>query len=280
MYQLLRLIQRYRAFLTFLFIEFICLWFLVRNSAFHSAAYFHTSNVLTARILSVKHGVVQYFGLPAANEQLAYDNARLRELLSKQQLPVVVSTRLDSMLLAQPTYHFNFLAAKVINNSTRLTHNHLTINKGKVNGVIPGMGVIAPNGVVGKVKAVSDHFATISSLLNTEVFVSAYIKRNNVFCSINWDGKDILKAKMLYVPRHIELQQGDTILTSGYNSVFPENILIGTISEFSLAQNATFYEADIELSNDFSRISYVYVIKNPYREERHALESELFGINE
>ena len=79
----------------------------------------------------------------------------------------------------------------------------------------------------------------------------------------------------MFVPRHINLEQGDTIVTSGYNSIFPENILVGFIDEFSLVENASFYDIDVQLSNDFSKLAYVYVIKNPLKEEIINLESEI-----
>lgn len=174
--------------------------------------------------------------------------------------------------------NYSFLSAKVINNSTRLQHNFLTINKGRVNGVEPGMGVISANGIVGKVFSVSDHFATVSSILNTDVYVSSNIRRNNTFGSIHWDGRNILFAKLLYVPRHIELQIGDTVVTSGFNSIFPENIQIGFVREFT--RGDSFHDIQVELANDFSSLAYVYVVKNPLQQEKQELEKEIQMLNE
>jgi rod shape-determining protein MreC len=273
MYQLLKLIHSYRAFLVFLFIEFVCLWLLVRSNPYHSAAYFHTSSAVIGNIYDTRADIAQYFRLPAINEELASDNAQLREILSQSQLPIIVNSSIDSLKMSKAEYNYGFLAAKVINNSTQLTHNFLTINKGRLNGVEPGMGVISADGIVGKVMSVSDHYATVSSLLNTDVFVSAYIKRNGNFGSVNWDGDDALYTKLLFVPKHIDLQEGDTIVTSGYNSIFPENIRIGYISEFS--KEDSWYDINVALSNDFGSQSYVYVIKNPLRDERNELENQI-----
>ena len=250
MYRLLQLLHSYRAFLLLLFIEIVCIWLLVSNNPYHSAAYFHTSNAVIGSIYKARNNVTQYFDLPVINEKLASDNARLRELLSKSQVPILVESKQDSLEKSYIDYNYKYLSAKVINNSTRLMHNFLTINKGSVNGVEPGMGVISANGIVGKVMSVSKNFATVSSLLNTDVFVSSYLKRNNTFCSINWDGRDKLKTKLLFVPKHIGLQEGDTVVTSGYNSVFPKNVMIGFIDDYT--KNASFYDINVNLSNDFS----------------------------
>lgn len=274
MYQLLKLIHTYRAFLVFLFIEFLCFWLLVRSNPYHSAAYFHTSSSIIGSIYQTRSDITQYFNLPTVNEELANDNAQLREVISQSQVPIIVDTRVDSITMSKAEFNYGFLSARVINNSTRLTHNFLTINKGKANGVQPGMGVISGNGIVGKVMSVSDHYATVSSMLNTDVFVSAIVKRNGSFGSIHWAGDDALTTKLMFVPSHIELQQGDTVVTSGYNSIFPENITIGFIKEYSL-QTDSFYDIDVSLSNDFSSLSYVYVVRNPRREERIQLETEI-----
>jgi rod shape-determining protein MreC len=274
MYQLLKLIHSYRAFLVFLFIEIVCFWLLVRSNPYHSAAYFHTSSAVVGSIYQTRNNITQYFDLPMVNEKLAADNARLRELISQSHVPITVDSKVDSIKLSKAEYNYGFLAAKVINNSVRLTHNFLTINKGRLNGVEPGMGVISSNGIVGKVMSVSDNYATVSSLLNTDVFVSALVKRNGNFGSIHWDGKDILSTKLMYIPSHINLQKGDTVVTSGYNSIFPENITIGFILDFAL-QTDSFYDIDVVLSNDFGSLAYVYIVRNPGRAERTNLESEI-----
>ncbi len=280
MYRLLQLIHSYRAFLVLLFFELVCIWLLVRNNPYHSAAYFHSSNVIIGRIYQTRNNISQYFNLPVINEELSNDNAQLRELLSKSQVPVIVKSKFDSIKMSHIDYDYEYLSAKVINNSTMLLHNFLTINKGRSNGVEPDMGVISANGIVGKVMAVSENFATVSTLLNNDVFVSAYLKRSNTFSSINWDGKDKLKTKMLYVPRHIQLEKGEEVVTSGYNSIFPENILIGFVDDFSHAENDSWYDIDVNLSNDFSTLAYVYIIKNPMKEERIELESSNTQENE
>lgn len=252
---------------------------LVRSNPYHSAAYFHTSNALIGKIYQTRNNIIQYFKLPMINEELANDNAQLRELLSQSQVPIIVDTNKDSLELTKSVYGLEYLAAKVINNSTRFSHNFITINKGSINGVESGMGVISANGIVGKVMAVSENFATVASLLNKDVFVSASLNRNNTFGSIRWDGDDILKTKFLYVPKHISLFEGDTIVTSSYNSIFPENIQIGFIDDFTMGDDG-YYDIDVMLSNDFSNLAYVYVIKNPMKVERLELEAEIKSENE
>lgn len=280
MYRLIQFIHSYRAFLLLLLVESICIWLLVRNNPYHSAAYFHTSNAIVGNIYASKDNLSQYFNLPSVNEDLANNNAMLRELLSQSHVPLIVNSKLDSLERSHFGYKYEYLSAKIINNSTSLAHNFLTINKGRLNGVEPGMGVISDFGIVGKIMTVSNNFATVSSMLNTDVFVSALIKRNNTFCTINWDGDNILETKLLYVPMHIELEKGDTIVSSGFNTIYPENTVIGFVDDYSLSENQSWYDIDVSLSNDFSNLSYVYVIKNPLKDERFNLETQIKLENE
>ena len=167
---------------------------------------------------------------------------------------------------------YTYIPAKVINNSARRINNYLTVDKGRKDGLEPGMGAISSFGVVGVVKTVSNNYATLYSLLHGEMQVSSLLSRLGVFCTTKWDGIDPLYANLLYIPRHVELQEGDTITTSGYNAIFPEGIPIGRIKSFNIEENETFYNVIIELSSDFQSLSHVYLISNYYRQGKDSVE--------
>jgi rod shape-determining protein MreC len=280
MYQLFQYLYNYRAFLLFLLLEFISFWLLVRTNPYQSAAFFHSSNQITGTLYNTRTSIAEYFDLKKVNQRLAQDNAGLREIIAQRQAPVLITEHLDSTMIPEVPTRFRYLAAKVINNSTRKFHNYITINRGSRHGVEVGMGVISDSGVIGKVLAVSDRFAVIVSLLNTELLLSARIKRNNTLCTVNWDGRNAIESPLLYVPRHVDINKGDSIVTSGYNGIFPEQILIGTIKEISLESNATFFNITIALSEDFYKLHYVYVVRNPVQAEKNELEASLIPGNE
>ena len=76
---------------------------------------------------------------------------------------------------------------------------------------------------------------------------------------------------MLYVPRHVTPSPGDTVITSGYNAVFPEGILIGTIKSVNPSENQNYLDISVQLSADFSKLNYVYLVRNTSIEERDSL---------
>jgi rod shape-determining protein MreC len=66
--------------------------------------------------------------------------------------------------------------------------------------------------------------------------------------------------------------KGDTIVTSGFNAVFPEGIFIGIIEKVNPSKEGLFYDLDVKLIQDFRKISFVTVIKSTMKHEQDSLE--------
>lgn len=272
MYRLYLFLFKYRVAITFAFLEFLSGWLIVQNNQYHKAAFFNSSNAITARLLAVSHEVKSYFYLRKTNEDLANEIGNIREKLEQRKyiLDSSAVNQFDTTFLP-----YKFITAKVVNNSINFFNNYITINKGKHDGVEPGMGVIGHNGIVGKVKYVSSDFSVVTSILHSDFLISSKVNRKVNLCSTQWDGANPFFAKLLYVPRHIDLQVGDTVSTSGFNSIFPPDIMIGTISSVDLKTEALFYDAGLKLSTDFSTLTYVQIIMSSLRNEKDSLESTI-----
>ena len=268
MQRILLFLYSLRAFLLFVFLEAIAIWLIVSFNSQQGSAFFNSSNQFSGKILGAQNNISDYFSLAEVNKRLLDTNAELLAALEVLRKPAdSVYIQLDSAFESS----FEFKGAKVINNSIRLNQNHLTINKGANQGIKPGMGVFNGQGVVGRVKGVSNNFATVISLLHTDLLVSSKIESSEVFGSIKWDGNNPKFAKMLYVPRHVKVQKGDKVVTSGYNAIFPEGIAIGTISEVKQGADTNYLDITVELSTDFTRISYVYLVENTVEQELDSL---------
>jgi rod shape-determining protein MreC len=299
MYSLLTFLYNYRAAFLFVFLEVVSVFFIVNNNSYHQAAVLNSSNRMVASIMSTTNAVSEYFSLKEVNQRLAAENALLHELmlrgesadpanpLMRDSLALEALAEDSVFVLPQTTTksdsarmrQFAFIPAKVVDNTVRRAKNYVTINKGRLDGIEPDMGVISPDGVVGKVKDVSDHFAVITSVLHTDMFVSALVKRSNTLGSIIWEGIDPRIAGLENIPIHINIINGDTIVTSGYSGIYPPNTMIGTVAEVRPEEDAAFYDIDINLSNDFYKLSYVYVVRNLLRQEQDSLE-QIITANE
>ena len=271
MERLFLFLYQYRAFFTFLALEIFCAWLIVQYNKYQGAKFFNSSGSVVANINSFSFGIKEYFSLRDINELLAEENAALRTKL-EQRKQALYSMQVNEITDPAIINRFDYISAKVVNNSVDRFTNYITIDKGSDEGIAPGMAVISPLGVVGKVKVVSRHYGIITSLLHKDVMVSAKLKRTGDFGTVKWNGRDPSYAHLEYIPRHVKPASGDSIVTSGYNAVFPEGILIGTIESAKLSDEALFYELKVKLSQDFRKLNYVAVIRSHLKAEQDSVE--------
>ncbi len=266
-----------RAFFTFLLLELFCAWMIVENNRYQGAKFFNSSNRFIAETNNVSQGVREYFQLREINTTLAEENASLRNLLQKENQ---IITTVDSIALKDTTRvnRFVFTSAKVVNNSVGRFTNFITIDKGIDEGIEPGMAVISSSGVVGKVKTVSNHYSVVTSILNVDVMTSAVLKRTGHFGTIQWDGKNPYIINLKYIPRHVKPVVGDTVVTSGFNAVFPQGIMIGFVSEVKLRDEELFNDLKVKLAQDFRKLSYVTIVKSTLKHEQDSLEQSVKQI--
>ena len=252
--------------------ELFCFALVIRNNNFQNASAFNSSNVIVGSVMEVVNYVDEYINLKATNKNLAQENARLRSLLpdAYYESGVLKNTVNDSLKHQQ----YSFIVAKVINNSMMRRNNYLTLDKGELQGIKPEMGVVTSQGVVGIIKNVSGHYCTVMSMLHKDMRISAKFKNNNYFGSLAWEGTDPTTAVLKDIAKHVVFKPGDTVVTTSYSSVFPENILIGTVAGAEINPGENFYNIQIKLSTNFSNLTYVYVVDNVLKPEQRQLESE------
>jgi rod shape-determining protein MreC len=278
MERLFLFVYQNRAFFTFLALELVCAWLIVTNNHYQGAKFFNSSNGIVATMNNFSQGVRDYFQLREVNQMLAEENAALKEKINQQTQFLAASdsagTVVDSVLLNK----YEFESAKVVNNHVDFFKNYLTIDKGEDKGLMPGMAVISPLGAVGKVKLVSNHFSVVTSLLHIDVMVSARLKSTEHFGTVQWDGRDPDLVAFKYIPRHVKPAVGDSVITSGY-AIFPDGIMIGTIAEINLRDEALFYDLKVKLSQDFRKLSFVTIVKSNLQPELDSLEQAVISTD-
>lgn len=290
---------RFRGALVFSLLEVACLYLYITNNSYQRAAFFSSANAYAGDVLARRTQISDYFHLAELNQQLALENAGLRQQLyppdtvRREADSVAIppakgdtlrrvryqrpAARPDTVLLGlqrlaarDPSYPL--IPARVINNMLYNVDNYFTLNVGSANGVTVGLGVVAANGVAGRVKVVSEHYATVTSLLHSKTSVSSKIKRDGTFGTIKWQGDDPTHALLDNVLRETKLLKGDTIVTSGYNAVFPEGVFIGTIDSFVKEPDKNFWTIRVKLGVNFASLTYVYVVTSRPKAERDTVE--------
>ncbi|WP_127139575.1 rod shape-determining protein MreC [Flagellimonas marinaquae] len=266
MQRIINFVLRYRNTFLYVFFAFIALVMTIRSHSYHQSKFFNSSRWVSGSIYGAGADVSSYFNLTKENKRLVEENQRLRKMLFNAQFDSIQP--LDSTLAV-----YQVLDAKLIKNSFTSPRNYVTIDKGESDGVHQDMGVITTDGILGIVENVSNNFATVQSVLNTKSNINAKIKGTEYFGSLIWDAKNYRVVQLIDIPRLVPVVVGDTIVTGGMSSIFPENVPIGTIKKYDLNASQSFYNIDVELFSDMANIKNVYLIENRDKEEIEELES-------
>jgi rod shape-determining protein MreC len=248
----------------------------IQSHSYHKSKVISSANFLTGGVYKQINNVNEYFNLRTKNEELALENARLKSILFNRKDTLKVPL-LDTIKGVKKT---DLIVAKVIHNSYSAQVNFLTLDSGAKNGIRPEMGVINSLGIVGIVENVSPNYATVLSILNTESPINAKIKKSNHIGSLIWNGKNTGFVQLIDVPRLASVRKGDTIVTGGQSTIFPENINIGTIEKIYTDDQTNYYTLDVRLFNDMTSLGHLYIIRNRDRQEILTLEKKTQKNNE
>jgi rod shape-determining protein MreC len=272
MRSLLNFIHTYHFIILFLILECFSIVLLIQYNDYQRTSFLNSSNRISGNIYKKFSTVSQYLNLKEKNLLLmnTIADSRNNSAAAFMQHKVPLKDVYDSVYIQQ----YQFVPALVINNSTNKPNNYLTLNIGHKQGIDKGMAVVSPNGIVGVVKEVSANYASVISLLNQNLKISAMLKKSGYFGSINWNGSNYRYVTFSELPSHIFANIGDTVITSGYSAMFPKGELVGTVSEVDRSESGEFIEVQVELAVDFKKLQYVMVIKNLLLQEQLHLEAD------
>lgn len=272
MRNLILLLKRFYNFFIFLVLEIISLVIIFKNNHYQQNSYINSSNALSSRLYKKKESLVAFLTLQQVNDSLSRENARLRSLLgiSVAKNPLrdtafTISRPNDSS--STEVVHYRYIPAKIINNTVDQKINHITLNVGSKDGIKPKMAVISDKGVVGKITHVSDHYSVAVSILSDKFNVNCIVPDGSIG-RVHWDGKDPNLVMLEGIPLSANLKLKDTVMTSGY-SIFPEKIMIGRVAKYINGKYLVW------LSNNFTKLKYVYIIEDIKNIERIQLEDSV-----
>lgn len=268
----MQFIIRYHFVILFVVIELFSIFLAVQYNHYQRSCFLNSSSRISGVVYENFSEITDYFNLKQTNKELAEQNRRL--LL--QTKSVYKSNKVDLLKILDTIcqQQYDIIPVKIINNSFNKQDNYLTINFGSKVGIKSEMAVIGPNGIVGIVRNVSKNFSTVIPIINGNLRISGKLKKNNYFGSVHWNGTDYRYVVLKEIPNHVSINVGDTVITSGFSSIFPEGILIGTVAKVDAKRSSNFHEVSVLLTEDFKSLSYVYVIDNWMKIEQKELEQQ------
>ena len=271
MQQLINFIQKYRYFLFFLFLEFIAFQLIINNLSFHKSKFISSASSITGGFYNKINTISDYFQLDIENKELLNENLILRNKLEKlsQNIDTVAVSKIFNKTKFSQRY--SYFQGRVEKNQFRNNYNFLTINLGEKDSITPEMGVINSKGILGITENVLQSYSRVRSILNKNSKINAKLKNSNYFGTLTWDGLDYNITQLLDIPRQAKLKVGDTIITGGMSSIFPEGIPIGRVNnivnELSIKRII-----NIQLFNDMSNLKNIYVVKDFDKQQLMNLE--------
>jgi rod shape-determining protein MreC len=269
-------IRKYSNFLFFLLLQVTALSFLFRYNKYHEAAFMSVAGEFTGSLNQRYSKVEYYFRLNKINEQLAAENLRLNQMIRENyervggnEKMVLDTVQTDSL---REIRKYTWLGAKVVGSTVNTQVNFITIHRGLLQDVRPNMGVVSPQGIVGTVVNVSDNYASVMTLLHRQYKVVVKIKNGGERGTVEWDGVNPMFVTLKDIPKSAKLKVGDSVVTSPTSSLFPGNLMVGTIAEIADDQSSNFYTLKVRPATNFFNIEYVYVIANAQYIEQKRLE--------
>lgn len=289
---LLLIILRFKDTLIYFILAGLSIYLAVNFSHIQRVNWLHASNSVGGAMYSTTSSVNSYFVLKQENGKLVQANGQLMaemerlkrnyDLLGDSLYRVNATLKDDTTYLKDSTRKINpklfdqsiysrYIPCRVVYNSVIDNENYLTIDKGRLDGIKEGYGIITGNGIVGKVMSTSAHYSLVKSVLHVHNSVSAKIKNSSELGSVKWNGKSSRYVTLQEIPRHLKIQKGDTVLTTSFNSIYPPNHPIGKITKVSVDENQPFWDIQVELFENHQKLEYCYAYKNILFEEKKSL---------
>ncbi len=236
----------------FILLEVLSLVLLFGFNDRQNEAFMTSANSMSGTLFEWRTDVGQYFSLRKENDALVEENVRLHNLL-------IEKTDSQTVRMMGTLSSDNVIAARVVDNSVRKDDNYITINKGRRDGISQGMGVYSAQGVVGVIMAAGRSYSIILPVLNGNTSISCKVKDHDSFGFLEWGGGDPYVAQIKDMPYHADIQAGDTIVTTGFSSVFPQDIPVGIVKDVEHARNGYTLRVNVNLAVDMSDLRWVYV---------------------
>ncbi|WP_440882094.1 rod shape-determining protein MreC [Tenacibaculum sp. C7A-26P2] len=273
MQQLVYFLQKYKYFLYFLFLEITAVVLIINNYSFHKSKVISSANLISGGILNKVNNINKYFHLNTENTLLAKENIILKNKI--EQLSKIIDSNKITVVVDSLKYNQKYIykAGKIISNNYNFSYNFMTIDKGKNDNISNEMAVINSKGIIGITEDVTSRYSRVQSILNKNSKINARLKNSHHFGTLEWNGNNVNIVQLSDIPRQAVLKVGDTVITGGKSSIFPEGLNIGTIA--SIPEKASAINTiDVKLFNDMTNIGNINIVINFHKSEINELNKK------
>lgn len=193
------------------------------------------------------------------NQELKEEIKRLLMQQQKYREIFFENQRLNELLSLKENEKRYVATARVISRGFDLWSNTITIEKGMNSGIMKDMAVVTPFGLIGKVTAVEGDYSHV--LLITDVNFSSAVKSQETRREAVLSGTGTRRCILKYIPEEDAVKEGEVIVTSGFDDVFPKELMIGYVSKVLKKGTSIFQDAEVTPFQDLTKLDEVIVVR-------------------
>jgi rod shape-determining protein MreC len=191
------------------------------------------------------------------NEQLRRENGTMKLQINQLQSRAAEADRLAGLLNFRQTHqNVPMLGARVIGTSADTASQTVYLDRGERDGIRRNMGVITPDGVVGKVIESYRDTSQVLLLTDKDSGVGAMISESRIQSPVGGVGEPLLAMK--YVPNDDAVKTGEHVVTSGMDRIFPRDLPVGTVSQ--IKDGNPFKQIRVRPAANLERLEEVIVL--------------------
>jgi len=193
------------------------------------------------------------------NEEIRRENDALKLQLSQLQGKAAEADRLAALLSFRQSHaEVPMIAARVIGVSMGTASRTIQLDRGERDGIRKDMGVITPDGVVGKVVETYPNEAQVLLLTDKDSGVGAMLADSRIQSPVGGQGEPLLVMK--YVPNDDTVNLGERVITNGMDRIFPRDLPVGTVAE--IKSGNPFKQIRIKPAANLERLEEVLVLQS------------------
>jgi rod shape-determining protein MreC len=166
-----------------------------------------------------------------------------------------------------------FIAAEVIRLTWVQDQNYFILNQGRDHGIRIGQGVTENGAAIGKIIETTNAYSIGIPLLHNRLDWSARIGESGAIGRLKWTSGDPTSGVLFDIPRSADLKPGDSVLTTGFQGVFPPDLLFGTVADEPPFFDGEFLNVPVNWSANFQSLRYVQLTVTPDRKLLDSLQS-------
>jgi rod shape-determining protein MreC len=203
---------------------------------------------------------VNLVGVQEENQRLTDEVKMLRSEAIYLKENALAGNRLMELLKMRETLNSGYVAASIIAKDPANWYSSVVIDKGEKDGIRPNMGVITADGVVGRIVKTAPSYSRVLLFSDRNSAIAGLIQRTRNEGIA--EGREDRILRLSYIMIDADVRNGDIVLTSGTDGIFPSGIPIGSISKVERPRDRLFQTIELTPGVDLSKVREVMVIKS------------------